>query len=96
MQAHLLRSIQEKGADVQDRLAEGNIILPNLFLGSWNTSRNSLFLKGNGIKRVLTVGPRMPPSFPEEYVYKVLDIRDDPQDDLPFQEAFAYIDAGRR
>lgn len=53
-------------------IANGNLILPDLYLGSWRTANDLEFLLEHNIKSILTVGHSMPPPFENRFSYKVL------------------------
>lgn len=69
-------------------------IIDRLFLGSFEQGQCKFdALKERGITHILTVGVKMPPQFPNELVYKLVEIEDYHKVDISkhFQECFDFI-----
>jgi protein-tyrosine phosphatase len=81
------------------RLEVGQEIVPGVFLGGIDCSKNISFLEEHDIRYVLTLGARMPARFPDRAEYLVLDkIADDPDQDLlrVLPQCVAFVAKARR
>ena len=69
-----------------------------LFLGSIGTANNKEELKNFNVTHILTVANSLPPKYPNESVYKVLNVADTKFTDLQqhFDECFNYIEQAKR
>ncbi|KAM5569281.1 dual specificity protein phosphatase 1-like [Rosa sericea] len=69
-----------------------------LFLGSIGAAHNKDELKKLNITHILTVAGSLAPAYPNEFVYKVLNVVDKESTDLKqhFDECFNYIEEGKR
>eukprot|EP00128_Syssomonas_multiformis_P011992 Colp12_sorted_trinity150504_noHs@28008 len=70
--------------------------IPGLYVGSFISAREKSALERCGIKYILTVGSLMTPSFPKDFVYKIVKIADKPSSDLfsLLPTCFAFIQEG--
>ncbi|CAK7333023.1 unnamed protein product [Dovyalis caffra] len=69
-----------------------------LFLGSVGAATNKDALKSKNITHVLTVANSLPPSYPNDFVYKVIGVADRGDTNLRqyFNECFNFIDEAKR
>lgn len=72
-------------------------VLPNLYVGSQDVAQDLGVLRYNRITHVLNVASWVDNLYPDEIVYKKLNIRDLPSADIRqhFESCFAFIDEGR-
>eukprot|EP00456_Euglypha_rotunda_P030109 TRINITY_DN23521_c0_g1_i9.p1 TRINITY_DN23521_c0_g1~~TRINITY_DN23521_c0_g1_i9.p1 ORF type:complete len:171 (+),score=20.51 TRINITY_DN23521_c0_g1_i9:145-657(+) len=79
----------------EDKLTwEANEIIPGLFVGSEDSARDFKSLKAAGVTHVLNVANDVKNFFPEEFVYKRLDVKDFGADEgisRVFKNAFDFI-----
>ena len=68
--------------------------LPGIYIGSIGAALNKSLLLENQVTHILTVADNLPPSYPESFEYKNLDVRDDISCNIlgVFQEAIEFID----
>ncbi|XP_042381231.1 dual specificity protein phosphatase 1-like [Zingiber officinale] len=68
-----------------------------LFLGSVGAALNKPALKNLNITHILTVAKSLDPAFPDEFIYKKIDVFDTPGTELDkhFDECFNFIDEAR-
>jgi len=73
---------------------EPDEILDGLFLGGSWCAKNKSSLQKNNIRSILTVARGLPPQFPSEFEYMVLDILDDEMAQLlpHFRDTIEYIE----
>lgn len=75
-------------------------IMPNLYLGSYNTERNQDYLESHGITHVLQAGAELTPTHKasKDLTYHHLPLSDDETQDLLsyLPESFAFINEGIR
>ncbi|KAK9931320.1 hypothetical protein M0R45_018598 [Rubus argutus] len=69
-----------------------------LFLGSIGAANNKEELKNCNVTHILTVANSLPPQYPNDFVYKVLNVADTKCTDLKqhFDECFNYIEEAKR
>ncbi|XP_062108445.1 dual specificity protein phosphatase 1-like [Humulus lupulus] len=69
-----------------------------LFLGSLEAARNKEELKELKITHILTVAHCLVPIYPDEFVYKVINVADKEDTDIKqfFDECFNFIDEAKR
>ncbi|XP_010464177.1 PREDICTED: dual specificity protein phosphatase 1B [Camelina sativa] len=69
-------------------------IQQGLFIGSVAEATNSDLLKSSNITHVLTVAVALVPPYPNDFVYKVIEVVDREETDLTvyFDECFTFID----
>lgn len=70
-------------------------IIPNLLIGSIGAALNVEYLTNIGVTHILTVADNLPPSFPETFTYKNLEIRDEISCNIleVFESAIEFIDS---
>jgi len=77
---------------------DGDLILPNLYLGSFCKSRD--VLKKNNITHILTVSSEFPPNNDDvrDFSYMVIHVEDSPSSNVieVFDECAQFIDEGRK
>ncbi|XP_078153936.1 dual specificity protein phosphatase 1-like isoform X1 [Carex rostrata] len=73
------------------------LIDTGLYLGSFGASQNREKLKAENITHVLTVAASLDPAFPDEFIYKNIDVLDTPQTclDAYFQDCIDFIDQAK-
>ena len=76
---------------------EGNEIIDGVFLGGIGSCRNLSYLKKNKITHILTVANKITPSFPKQFKYHVISIRDEVDENISqyFQATNEFIDEAR-
>jgi len=81
---------------ILQRKFEGDLILPNLFLGSVCRDKDALLT--NNITHILTVSNEFPPAFPDAFTYMIINAFDSPATNLvdTFHQATEFIDSGRK
>ncbi|KAK9933482.1 hypothetical protein M0R45_020679 [Rubus argutus] len=81
-----------KEDNVPSKIEEG------LFLGSIGAAHNKDELKNLNITHILTVASSLAPAYPNEFVYKVLNVMDKESTNLiqHFDECFNYIEEAKR
>ncbi|KAJ3186560.1 hypothetical protein HDU85_007380 [Gaertneriomyces sp. JEL0708] len=95
-------SLQDYIADVHDWRYEMRRdiqeILPGLWLGPWECSKNRALLKEKGITHVLCIRDKserhfIKPKFPEDFIYEIIEVSESPlQNLIPyFPQATAFI-----
>lgn len=69
-----------------------------LYLGSVGAANNKSELKRLNITHILTVANSLPPTHPNDFVYKIINIpdREDVNIEIYFDECFAFIDEAKR
>ncbi|XP_076956990.1 dual specificity protein phosphatase 1-like [Bidens hawaiensis] len=69
-----------------------------LFLGSVGAANNKRLLKRLNITHILTVASSIPPAYPNDFIYKVVDVHDREDVNIAqfFEECFAFIDEAKR
>ncbi|XP_010436083.1 PREDICTED: dual specificity protein phosphatase 1B isoform X2 [Camelina sativa] len=69
-------------------------IQQGLFIGSVAEATNSDLLKSSNVTHVLTVAVALVPPYPNDFVYKVIEVVDREETDLTvyFDECFSFID----
>jgi len=69
-----------------------------LYLGSVGAANNKSELKRLNITHILTVANSLPPTHPNDFVYKIINIpdREDVNIENYFDECFAFIDEAKR
>lgn len=79
------------GDDVPDQIEEG------LYLGSISAANNRSALKSLNITHILTVAGSMPPSYPNEFKYKTIDVQDRHDINIAqyFDDCFGFIDEAK-
>ncbi|CAD5172624.1 unnamed protein product [Musa acuminata subsp. malaccensis] len=77
--------------DVPCQIEEG------LFLGSVGAALNKSALKDLNITHLLTVAKSLDPAYPNDFIYKKIDVLDTPSTELDkyFDECFSFIDEAR-
>ncbi|KAL6189352.1 hypothetical protein ACLB2K_040741 [Fragaria x ananassa] len=86
---------------MKERLCrEDNIpcqIEEGLFLGSVGAANNKEELKNLNVTHILTVADSLPPKYPNDFVYKVVEVEDRRTTDLQqhFDECFDYIEEAK-
>ncbi|CAG9330850.1 MKP2_12 [Blepharisma stoltei] len=72
-------------------------VLENLYIGSVGAAMCKKNLKDLGITHILIVADQLAPAFPEEFIYKQINILDSPDSNIidTFTDAFQFIDQGR-
>jgi len=78
-----------------ERVFDGDLILPNLYLGSACGDRSAL--KTKKVTHIVTVSNEFPPAFTDEFNYMVIHISDEYKSNLiqAFEECAQFIDEGR-
>jgi len=78
------------------RKFDGDLVIPNLYLGSVCTDKESL--QSKQITHILTVSDEFPPAHPDFFTYMVINVDDYPGANLvdTFHEAADFIDKGRQ
>lgn len=73
-------------------------VIDGLYVGGIGTARNIKSLRKAGVRYVLNASPVVPRFHPEELQYKVVQVFDDPEENIAqfFEECNEYIDEGRR
>ncbi|XP_078153938.1 dual specificity protein phosphatase 1-like isoform X3 [Carex rostrata] len=73
------------------------LIDSGLYLGSFGAAQNREQLKAVNITHVLTVASSLDPVFPDEFMYKNIDVLDTPETclDAYFQDCFDFIDQAK-
>ncbi|KAM0948822.1 putative phosphoric monoester hydrolase [Dioscorea sansibarensis] len=86
----LARSAKQDGVICQ--------IEDGLYLGSLGAAQDKEALKKLNITHILTVAQSILPAYPNEFVYKRIDVLDSPTTNLAqyFDECFEFIDEARR
>lgn len=69
-----------------------------LYLGSLGAANNKSALKNLNITHVLTVAGSLPPPYPKDFTYKIIDIadREDVNISRYFDECFEFIEEAKR
>ncbi|XP_020889395.1 dual specificity protein phosphatase 1B isoform X3 [Arabidopsis lyrata subsp. lyrata] len=69
-------------------------IQQGLFIGSVAEATNKDLLKSSNITHILTVAVALAPPYPDDFVYKVIEVVDRDETDLTvyFDECFSFID----
>jgi len=67
-----------------------------LYLGSVGAANNKSELKRLNITHILTVANSLPPTHPNDFVYKIINNREDVNIENYFDECFAFIDEAKR
>ncbi|XP_039037840.1 dual specificity protein phosphatase 1B-like isoform X2 [Hibiscus syriacus] len=98
----LQKDIQESCRVDVHRYFHGNNALcqieEGLFLGSLGDASNKSALKSSNVTHILTVANLSVPSYPNEFVYKIIEVTDREDTNLMryFDECFGFIDEARR
>lgn len=69
-----------------------------LYLGSIGAANNKTLLKSLNVTHILTVANSLPPAYPNDFTYKVVDVPDREHVDIAqfFEECFNFIEEGKR
>ncbi|XP_017975696.1 PREDICTED: dual specificity protein phosphatase 1B isoform X2 [Theobroma cacao] len=69
-----------------------------LFLGSLRDASNKSALKSSNVTHILTVANLSVPSYPNDFVYKIIEVMDREETNLMqyFDECFSFIDEAKR
>ncbi|XP_073008333.1 dual specificity protein phosphatase 1-like isoform X1 [Typha latifolia] len=69
-----------------------------LYLGSVGVALNKEALKNLNITHILVVAKSLEPAFPDDFIYKKIDVLDSPETNLMqyFDECFSFIDEAKR
>ncbi|KAL1803872.1 dual specificity protein phosphatase 1 isoform X2 [Daucus carota subsp. sativus] len=80
-----------KENDVPDQIEEG------LYLGSIGAANNRSVLKSLNVTHILTVASSLPPSYPNEFKYKIVDVQDRESINIAqyFDECFGFIEEAK-
>lgn len=75
-----------------------NQITSNIFLGDFWAAYEKDFLKKNGITAILTCGKGMKSFYPNDFIYKKIQIDDFEYEDILslFEECFQFIDSNEK
>ncbi|KAL4284043.1 hypothetical protein GQ457_16G027170 [Hibiscus cannabinus] len=98
----LQKEIQESCRVDLHRCFQGNNglcqIEEGLFLGSLGDASNKSALKSSNVTHILTVANLSVPSYPNEFVYKIIEVADREDTNLMqyFDECFGFIDEAKR
>lgn len=90
------------GHDNAQKLLEGGSDLSEieegLFIGSVAEASNKDLLKSSNVTHILTVAVAVAPLYPDEFVYKVIEVIDRSETNLTqyFDECFNFIDEARQ
>ena len=70
-----------------------NHIIDNLYLGDFRAADDLNILKQNNITHIINCAFNLPNKFPNDIIYKRLDLRDEPDQDIieQMKEAYKYI-----
>lgn len=76
-------------------VSEINKINDNIYLGNSDGAMDKKQLKETGITHILAIGTFLHSFFPEDFSYKIIEVEDDPEEDISsyFIEAFKYIES---
>ncbi|KAI3814830.1 hypothetical protein L1987_14476 [Smallanthus sonchifolius] len=94
--AALLRAVYAtkyvKDDNVPSQIEEG------LYLGSVGAANNKTLLKSLNITHILTVASSLPPSYPNDFTYKVVDVPDREEVNIAqfFDDCFGFINEAKR
>ncbi|KAI3711883.1 hypothetical protein L1987_70432 [Smallanthus sonchifolius] len=94
--AALLRAVYAtkyvKDDNVPSQIEEG------LYLGSVGAANNKTLLKSLNITHILTVASSLPPSYPNDFTYKVVDVPDREEVNIAqfFDDCFGFISEAKR
>eukprot|EP01084_Bolivina_argentea_P163254 284042_1 len=69
-------------------------IIEGVYLGSIGAAKNIEWLKSNGITHILCVAGGIGKCFPKQFIYKVIDINDAPDENITsyFNECYQFIE----
>lgn len=78
----------------KEKFIEADFIGEKIYLGGEESAINLNWLKKNNITNILIVAQRCEILFQNEIIYKVIEIDDDPQENIEvyFDECFKFID----
>jgi hypothetical protein len=70
-----------------------SMIIEKLYLSGFMNSKRKDILQELGVRYILIVGKDLLEYFPDEFIYKRLEIRDDPKQDISiyFNEAYEWV-----
>ncbi|KAL8242601.1 hypothetical protein R6Q59_012903 [Mikania micrantha] len=94
--AALLRAVHAtkdvKDDNVPSQIEEG------LYLGSVGAANNKTLLKSLNITHILTVASSLPPAYPNDFIYKVVDVPDKEDVNIAkfFNDCFGFINEAKR
>ncbi|KAD2394078.1 hypothetical protein E3N88_41055 [Mikania micrantha] len=94
--AALLRAVHAtkdvKDDNVPSQIEEG------LYLGSVGAANNKTLLKSLNITHILTVASSLPPAYPNDFTYKVVDVPDKEDVNIAkfFNDCFGFINEAKR
>ena len=57
-------------------------IMDNLYMSDWTSAENEDTLKENEITHILTACPHMPPKYPKQFTYMIIEVNDDNSQDI--------------
>nr|UBK24583.1 MKP2 [Chrysanthemum x morifolium] len=69
-----------------------------LYLGSVGAANNKTLLKSLNVTHILTVANSLPPAYPNDFTYKIVDVSDREEVNIAqfFDECFNFINEGKR
>ncbi|CAI9108347.1 OLC1v1007922C1 [Oldenlandia corymbosa var. corymbosa] len=81
-----------RGDDVPSKIEEG------LYLGSAKAAKNKTALQSLDVTHILTVADSLPPLYPNDFVYKIVDIQDTINTNISqhFDECVEFIDEAKK
>lgn len=73
-------------------------ILPGLYLGDMHSAFARTALKERGVTHILCAAKGLKPRYPEDFVYKCVEILDDDEEEIlcHFEDSIAFIEEGRK
>ncbi|PRP86140.1 MAP kinase phosphatase with leucine-rich repeats protein 1-like [Planoprotostelium fungivorum] len=79
-------------------LTDMDEIIPNLYLGNMRAAQTKAFLDKYMITHILTAATSISPEYPEDYIYKVVHLYDQEEQDLfeCLEDSFRFIDEALR
>ncbi|CAH1426903.1 unnamed protein product [Lactuca virosa] len=74
------------------------LIEEGLYLGSIGAANNKSLLKSSNVTHILTVANSLPPTFPNDFTYKIVDVPDREHVNIAqfFDECFSFIEEAKR
>ncbi|CAG8598185.1 6649_t:CDS:2 [Ambispora leptoticha] len=83
----LVKQLKDEGEIAPDKLIYlndlyGSLVIPRIYLGSRHAALDKDWLTDHNITHILTVAHNLKPAFPQEYAYKVIRIRDSPNENI--------------
>nr|GEZ38728.1 dual specificity protein phosphatase 1-like isoform X5 [Tanacetum cinerariifolium] len=94
--AALLRAVYAtkyvKNDNIPAQIEEG------LYLGSVGAANNKNHLKSLNVTHILTVANSLPPAYPNDFTYKIVDVSDREEVNIAqfFDHCFSFINEGKR